>query len=141
MKPLVMATAAVLAMSGSSASDVASGYRWSKRPLFVFAGSASDGTLAEQRRIVGGSRGGFTERDMVVVYVVGDSVSAELGGKPGESAEALRARYGVGKSEFKAVLVGKDGGAKLSSGKPLPAATLFGTIDSMPMRRDELGRG
>ena len=140
MKTLVMATAAVFAMSASDASDAASGYRWSKRPLFVFAGSATYAALAEQRRIVAGSRGGFSERDVVVVFVVGGSVTAELGGKPGQSADALRARYGVGKSEFKAVLVGKDGGAKLSSGKPLSAATLFGTIDAMPMRRDEMRR-
>ncbi len=139
-----MATAALLAMSACDASDASaasSSYRWSKRPLFIFAGGVSDKALADQRRIVSGSRNGFSDRDMVVVYVVGDSVSAELGGKPGQSAQALRARYGVGKSEFKAVLVGKDGGAKLSSGKPLTASTLFGTIDAMPMRQDEMRRG
>lgn len=143
MRPLVMATAAFVAMSAADAAGGASAsstYRWSKRPLFVFAGDAADKALAEQRRIVAGSRSGFSERDVVVVYVVGDSVSAELGGKPGQSAGALRARYGGGGSQFEAVLVGKDGGAKLSSGKPLTAATLFSTIDAMPMRRDEMRR-
>jgi hypothetical protein len=36
--------------------------------------------------------------------------------------------------------VGKDGGEKLSSSKPLAAEKLFATIDAMPMRRDEMQR-
>ena len=140
MRPLIMATAAVLAMAASDV-EAASSYRWTKRPLFVFAADALDKSLAEQRQIIADSRNEFSERDIVVVYVVGDGVSAELGGKPGQTADALRALFGVGKSQFKAVLVGKDGGAKLSSGKPFSAATIFGTIDAMPMRRDEMRRG
>jgi hypothetical protein len=38
------------------------------------------------------------------------------------------------------LLVGKDGGVKLSSSSPLSASTLFGTIDAMPMRIDEMRR-
>ena len=106
----------------------------------MFAGSAGDAALEKQRAIVAASRGGFAERDMVVVYVVGSDVSSELGPGPGMSAAALRSRYGVGAGAFRAVLVGKDGGAKISSGSPLTAGTLFGTVDAMPMRQQEMRR-
>jgi hypothetical protein len=133
-----MATLPLLAMAGADAADAMSAYRWSKRPLIVFAGHAGDLTLVEQRRVVETSRAGFAERDMVVVYVVGDKVSADPKPGPGIGAAALRAHFGVQEGTFRAVLVGKDGGAKLSSGQPLSAATLFRTIDAMPMRRDEV---
>ena len=117
-----------------------SGYKWKNRPLVVFAPDAASAKLAQQRSIVAARRGGFAERHMVIVYVVGDSVSTDLGGGPGMSASQLRGRFGVGKGSFRALLVGKDGGVKLSSAGPLSSATLFGTIDAMPMRRDEMRR-
>lgn len=36
------------------------------------------------------------------------------------------------------ILIGKDGGAKLRSEKPLSMAKLQETIDAMPMRQDEM---
>ena len=53
-------------------------------------------------------------------------------------AKVLRAWLGVGEGAFKAVLVGKDGGAKLSSDQPIGARELAATIDAMPMRQDEM---
>jgi hypothetical protein len=130
----VVAVAFVL--PGSAA---ASTYQWKKRPLYVFAPAASDAGLSSQRAIVAANRAGFAERDMVVVYVVGGSVTADLGAAPGVGADALRRRYGAG-AGFRVVLVGKDGGAKLSQSSPLSAATLFRTIDAMPMRAQEMRR-
>ena len=120
--------------------DAMASYRWRKRPLVVIAPDAASAALARQRAIVASHRGGMTERDMVVVYVIGGSISSELGGGPGLSAAALRRRFGVAPSRFRVILVGKDGGAKLSSGEPLSAGTLFRTIDAMPMRRQEMRR-
>lgn len=138
VRTLVMATAPFLAMAATGAADAMSAYRWSKRPLVVLADAPENASLAEQKRIVAADRKGFAERDMVVVYVVGDTVTSDLGTGPGMTAQALRARFDGGRGGFKAVLVGKDGGAKLTSATPLSAATLFGTIDAMPMRRDEM---
>lgn len=117
-----------------------SGYRWKKRPLVVFAAGDGDVALVRQRAIVATDRSGMAERDMVIVWVVGKSVTADGAGGPGLSADAMRRRYGVGTTAFRALLVGKDGGVKISSGAPLSSATLFATIDAMPMRRDEMRR-
>jgi hypothetical protein len=137
---IVAALAAIGALTHAAGASAMSAYTWKKRPLVVFAPSSSDAALARQKAIVASSRAGMAERHMVVVYVVGDSVSADLGAGPGMGAGALRARYGVSAGAFRAVLVGKDGGSKLSSGSPLSAGTLFATIDAMPMRRDEMRR-
>jgi hypothetical protein len=137
MRALFMATSA-LAACGAEGAAAESGYHWQFRPLFVLAADSGDSRLEEQRRIVAQNRAGFSERQIVIVYVVGEHVTAELGPGPGQSAAVLRKRFGAGGSGFKLVLVGKDGGAKLTSGTALPAAELFRTIDAMPMRIDEM---
>ena len=115
-------------------------YRWEKRPLLVFAPSAAHLELKRQRGLLAGQTAGLRERDMVVIYVVGSTVSTQLGAGPGMSASALRSRYGISASSFRTILVGKDGGAKISSRAPLAVTRLFATIDAMPMRRQEIRR-
>ncbi|PPD30025.1 MAG: hypothetical protein CTY20_04550 [Hyphomicrobium sp.] len=140
------AIAALLAMSMSMSglvmakASAMSGYKWKMRPLLVFAPSEGSASLTTQRAIVASLRPAFQDRHMVVVYIVGDTVQAELGGKPSQSAAPLRSRYGVDAGEFRVILIGKDGGEKLSSGSPIAATALFSTIDAMPMRKDETRR-
>jgi hypothetical protein len=105
----------------------------STRPLYVFAPSADDPRLARQRAIVAGAAAGFRDRDMPVIVVAGGSVAGSS-----RTAAALRARFGVAASAFRVVLVGKDGGVKLSAGTPVTADTLYRLVDSMPMRRREM---
>jgi len=137
-KPAVLAML-LAGLFASNAASAAPSYTWKYRPLFVFAGGDTSG-LAAQRSIVAAQATGFKERDIVVVWIVGDKVSADFGPTPGENPNTLRRRYGVGAGAFRAVLVGKDGGVKLSAASPLAASTLFTTIDAMPMRRDEVRR-
>lgn len=115
-------------------------YKWKYRPLVVFADSEANAPLNQQRRMVTANRTGLSERNVVVIWVVGDKVSAELGPHPRETAATLRARFGGAKGGFRAVLVGKDGGAKLNSASPLGTGALYATIDAMPMRQNEMRR-
>ena len=115
-----------------------SDYRWKNRPFIVFAAGGGDGKLAAQKRLVAQSRAGFVERDMVVILVGEDRVDAMIGDGPGQSAAALRRRFGVPEGAFRSILVGKDGGVKLSSGEPIRAQNLFALIDQMPMRLHEM---
>ncbi|NYD89522.1 DUF4174 domain-containing protein [Sphingomonas melonis] len=62
--------------------------------------------------------------------IVGDRVSGADDG-----AAALRKRYRLPAGGFVAILIGKDGGEKLRSAKPILPEVLAGTIDAMPMRR------
>lgn len=125
-------TAAVLAAgpAGAAGEDPLAGYRWKARVLVLAAGDAGDPRLAAQRQALASARTGASERDLVTVEAVG----------PGADAVALRRRLGLPGDAFRAVLVGKDGGAKLTSQEPIAPQRLFSTIDAMPMRQDEAKR-
>ncbi len=138
MKRALLAT--FLAAAVSTAAAAAPEYQWKFRPLFVFAGDAADPSLDAQKRILAEARSGLTARDVVVVWAIGDRVSADLGPPPAESAAVLRRRFGVEGRAFRVVLVGKDSEVKRELSAPLSAAGLFGTIDAMPMRKQELRR-
>lgn len=124
---LLLAAAATVAGAAPQADPLAA-HRWTARVLVVLAPDEADGALAEQRRILTDARAGTRDRDLVVVEGIGR----------GSVAEALRRQLGIEPGVFRAVLVGKDGGAKLASDRPIAARDLFAEIDSMPMRRDEM---
>lgn len=116
--------------SFAASEDPLAGYRWKSRVLVLAAPEAGDAHLQAQREALASARRGTAERDLVVVEAVG----------PGAEAARLRHRLGLPGNAFRAVLVGKDGGAKLTSAEPIPPQRLFATIDAMPMRRDEMRR-
>ena len=118
---------AVLGASAAAAGPL-DGYRGRARVLVVSAPDAADGQLKAQRSALGSARSGVAERDLVVLEAVG----------AGAEARALREQLALPADAFRAVLVGKDGGAKLSAVEPIAPQTLFATIDAMPMRRAEM---
>jgi hypothetical protein len=119
-----LAALATAAAAGTSLEAL----RWRSRVLVVSAPTAGDAGLKAQRAALGPVRGGLAERDLVVLEAVGDT----------PDALALRTELGLPAGQFRAVLVGKDGGAKLTAREPIPPQKLFSTIDAMPMRRDEM---
>jgi hypothetical protein len=132
--------AALAAASSAPARADMVQYQWKKRPLVVFAPSDQHPGFVRQKTIVGGNRTALADRDMVVVYVAGGSVSTDLGAPPGMSAAALRSMYRASEGAFRVLLIGKDGGIKIDSPTPLAATDLTAEIDRMPMRRDEVKR-
>ena len=114
--------------AGAATAGPLDAYRWRSRVLVLSAPDSDDPDLRAQRAALGPMRGGAAERDLVVLEAVGD----------GAAARALRAHLSLPAGEFRAVLVGKDGGAKLTEAAPIPPQKLFATIDAMPMRRGEI---
>lgn len=112
-----------------AASPTVTQMKWERRVLIVSAPTAGDPALAEQRRILVGWKIHAAARDLTVVEIVGDTVRGAS-----DPAAALRPKYHL-PATFTAVLIGKDGGEKLRSAKPFPAAALEATIDAMPMRQ------
>ncbi|MEO0729196.1 MAG: DUF4174 domain-containing protein [Pseudomonadota bacterium] len=139
---MIASTAIALSVASSGlTADNASAmgmYRWKNRPVLIFAPSAQDARLQRQRSVLMSKSRDLRDRDMVVIAVIGNSVRALVGRAPGRSAASLRKRFGVGGGSFRVLLVGKDGGVKLSSGAPISSARLFSLIDAMPMRRQEM---
>ncbi|AWN38498.1 DUF4174 domain-containing protein [Methylobacterium radiodurans] len=132
MRPLALTLGIALALAGGSDGSVAPDplavYRGNSRILVVAAPDVRDPGLLAQREALVPARAGLRERDLVVVEAVGT----------GAEASALRRRLGLPERAFRAVLIGKDGGLKLTATEPVAPERLFATIDVMPMRRDEM---
>lgn len=118
---------AVLGAGAASAGPL-DAYRDRARVLVLSAPDAADTQLRGQRAALGSARTGIAERDLVVLEAIGS----------GAEAKALRARLGLPSDSFRAVLIGKDGGAKLTAAAPIAPQAVFATIDAMPMRRAEM---
>ena len=57
-----------------------------------------------------------------------------------EGLPLVRGRLGIGPTDFRILLIGKDGGVKASYSEVPELSEVFGLIDAMPMRRDEMRR-
>ena len=121
---LMMSLALVPALA---AEDPLASYRGKTRLLVVLAASDADPELKAQRQLYTSEKEGNRERDLVIVEALDGT---DLG-------RTLRRRFEVQAGEFRAILVGKDGGAKLRSASPISSEKLFAEIDKMPMRQDE----
>ncbi len=103
-----------------------------RRFLLVGAPSAAHPDFKRQKALLAPAAGQLQARDMQVIDVFYDQLST--------ADRQLAQRLGLRPPAFGMVLVGKDGGAKRTSATPLLPADLFGTVDKMPMRRQEMRR-
>jgi hypothetical protein len=102
------------------------------RTLLIFAPDTANKALAKQRPVIAAGKDGLERRDIVVVYVVGKSVSAELGPQPAATSVKLRSHYRIGRDDFRVILLEK-GDVKMMSDAPVSADQLFQNIDAVPV--------
>ena len=138
---LAALAAAILLTPGTEAAppDPLQRYLGKSRVLLVFAPGEDDPALTEQRRVLASAAQGARQRDLVMVEIVGTRASRPATSTD-DASSALQRRFSVPPAAFRAVLVGKDGGAKLSEAAPIEAGRLFAVVDAMPIRRREMGR-
>lgn len=128
---LALATGFILGSAALAAEpDPLQRYRGTARVLVLSAPDPADPHLLRQRAELDADRAGSRERDLVVVEAIG----AE------RDALAIRRHLRLPADMFRAVLIGKDGSAKITTDAPIAAQRVFTTIDAMPMRRDEIWR-
>ncbi|GGD19296.1 hypothetical protein GCM10011342_29960 [Aquisalinus flavus] len=119
-------------------------YRWSHRPVLMFHDGKDAACLLCEMGFRDEVADGFIDRDIIFIEVTPDGtrswVDGGSGGALAETPERLRERFGVEEASFTAILIGKDGGEKGRWTEP-PSweDDIFPLIDSMPMRRRELG--
>lgn len=118
---------AMLTPSGADGGDPLARYRWKNRVIVLGAPNSTDAALQEQKALLAGDPVGLSDRDLVVVEILG------------ADRDQARKDLKLG-NEFSAALVGKDGGVKLRSDKPISLKQLYQLIDSMPMRQSEMRR-
>jgi hypothetical protein len=114
-------------------------YHGKNRVLLLFSLSPEHPAYQALGRELQEQAGGVRERDLVVFHVLeaGKSFRNSQEISP-TGAKALRQRFRIEPGAFTVVLVGKDGGVKLKRTTKVALADIFGLIDSMPMRQQEM---
>lgn len=118
-----------IAMNFESLASPLADLRWKSR-ILVVVGPAGDAAAQAQRRIYETAAKGMAERSIVLAEALDDSARSRQ----------IRSRFSADGRRFQVFLVGKDGHTAVTSDTPLSAADLFGRVDAMPMRRDEMRR-
>lgn len=108
------------------------------RPLLIFASKPDDPQLEIQLRTLKEHAAEAHDRQIVTIALPYGNPGTSALQLSAAEAEAVRRRFHVAPGEFQVILLGKDGGPKLRSKKPLSMRRLEETIDSMPMRRAEI---
>lgn len=119
-------------------------HRWRHRLLLLFAPTADDARYREQLERLEPRAADLDERDLLVVHLLAAS-PGDAAGRPedpvggAEDAARLRDAFTDAEpSDFRVVLVGKDGGGKGRWAEPVDLDAVFAMIDAMPMRRREM---
>lgn len=129
---LVVSSALAQASEGSLATWLPK-QRWQKRVVLLCAPNSASSELKAQRQQLAAAPAELQERDIVVREVLFDQLS-------GPDRQYITQKLGVKPTGFTLLLIGKDGGVKRRETAPISQASLFGTIDTMPMRRQEARR-
>ena len=108
------------------------------RPLLIFAARPDDPQLGIQLRRLQQNATAVSERDIVIIAIPYQSPSPTSAVLSDGDAQIARRRFNVAPDDFQVILIGKDGGEKLRSSKPLSAEKLSEVVDAMPMRQQEL---
>jgi hypothetical protein len=112
--------------------------RHTARPLLIFAPAPNDPQLQIQLRRLHLAAPAIVERDVVIIVIPWQSPSPTQAALTSQDALAARHRFHIAPTDFTVILIGKDGGEKLRSSKPLTLEKLLDTIDAMPMRQEEM---
>ena len=107
--------------------------RWQKRVLLLAAPNAGQADFRQQKALLAAAKPELAARDMLVLEVLYSELTTA-------DQQFLKRKIGIQPPQFAVVLLGKDGGVKQQSRRPIPPASLFSTVDKMPMRREEMRR-
>ena len=130
---VLMAAASTAAAGPPSLAATIQGSHWQKRVLLVTAPRSDNPGFQQQKQLLAPAAAEVQARDLLVIDVLGEQLTPA-------DRQYLQQNLKLKLTGFEVVLIGKDGGVKQRSTRPLAPANLFGTIDKMPMRRQEMRR-
>ena len=107
--------------------------RWQKRVLLLAAPTAAQADFKHQKTLLAAAGPALAARDFLVLDILYNQLTEA-------DKQFLTRKFGIQPPQFVVVLIGKDGGVKQKSSQPIPPADLFGIVDQMPMRREEIRR-
>ena len=104
-------------------------YLWEKRIILIFSKHKDISLFKEQKNQFSNLQDEANERDLVFIEIFKDKNA---------KYESLQDKFNPNSSDFKIILIGKDGGIKLNSSTVVTHEKIFSLIDSMPMRQMEM---
>jgi hypothetical protein len=115
------------------------------RPLLVFAPALDNPQLVEEFNQLKAHAAELKIRSLLYVPIVPEGHNQPIPGSKVPTARlsedelaAMRHRFKVESTDFLVILIGKDGGEKLSSSTPVPIDKLEQTIDSMQKHKSDM---
>tara|TARA_Y100000588_G_scaffold67460_1_gene68320 strand:- start:8821 stop:9264 length:444 start_codon:yes stop_codon:yes gene_type:complete len=104
-------------------------YLWEHRIVLIFSKNKNNSMFVEQKQQFSNLNAETQERDLIFLDIFNNSNSKH---------KHLKNKYNPESSNFKILLIGKDGEIKLQSLKVITHDKIFSLIDSMPMRQMEI---
>lgn len=128
----------VLMATTTNAQDL-SKHQWEDRVLLVFTNNTLQDDFKRQIFELRNYKSGLEERKLSVYQVTPKNFRRGLSEKSEwtENTEFYK-KYKSKDAPYEVVLIGLDGGKKLTATKFLPPEKLFVVIDGMPMRKAEI---
>ena len=112
-------------------------YRWQNRVLVLQVRNLNQLLLSQQKAVLRADAQGLASRDMAVFAMTAVAVVPVFGPAPERADTSVVGRLPEG-MDFRATLIGKDGGVKARWAQPVSLSDLYAVIDAMPMRRREM---
>lgn len=119
--------------------QITKSHQWENRVLLIMTNSLDNDTFIDQIKELKSDKNGLEERKLIIYQIEKNSykIGLNLEGSKAKSNK-LYNKYKKANSPFEIVLIGLDGSIKLRQAELLTIEKLFGTIDTMPMRRSEI---
>ena len=114
-------------------------FEWKNRILVI---GGNDSKYQNQFDNLEVNKNEYTDRDMVVILINKDESKISYDGLnvfnnlDYDSTYSIRKRFNF--DDFNLILIGKDGGVKYNTNKPVKINKIFEIIDKMPMRMKEI---
>jgi len=114
-------------------------FKWGNRLLLLFAPHRDHPFFFNLHQKIMNRKVEAEDRDLVVFEILeSGSSTVNSNDLDPQTALTLRAKYNIQQGEFAIILIGKDGGVKLNRREQTEIEDIFGLIDSMPMRQQEI---
>lgn len=112
-------------------------YQWENRLVLIFAENKFSKLLKDQIDLFEKNTAGLKERKLKI-YQFSENDYKDTFDSDWKTSTIKTKEFFTIKEKFKVVLIGLDGGIKLTQKTILSTEKLFAIIDAMPMRKSEL---
>lgn len=139
MKTLLLLFITIFATTMNAQSQDLSSHQWEDRLVLILTDDTSSTIYQEQTEELYSDLNGLKDRKLVIYTVLPNQFKRDDREKDGWiQSDDLYSEYKKSDESFEILLIGLDGGVKLRQSEFLLNEDLFGRIDRMPMRRNEL---